>query len=158
MMINSIPTPMSLLGDGCAFCHDQEVTVNLVEILGFLSGFACTQCLVDRGKYCTTHDEMYQGFIDGTSACKKCITDFANENLVQAREFLCEVREKFPPSEVELVNELLEITRYLPELSEELLLSHWIATCAVRRGISFENVIITIRSEIGLSGILPSFF
>lgn len=151
-------TPMSLLGDGCAFCHDQDIAVNLVEIAGFLSGFACTKCLIEKGKYCATHNETHQGFIDGTSACRKCITDLANEKIDEAREFLREVRKKFPPSEVELVNDLLEIIRYLPEFSEELLFGHWIATLAMRRGISFENVVCYVRSEIELSGILPSFF
>ncbi len=157
-MMSQMQTPSSLLSDGCAFCHDQEVTLCYVEIVGFLSGFACKECLIEKGKYCTTHEEMYQGFVDGTSACRKCITDLARENIASAREFLSEVRQNFPASEVELVDEFLEITRFLPELSEELLFAHWIATLAVRRGISFENVIFYVRSEVEISGILPSIF
>jgi len=157
-MMNQMQTPASLLGDGCAFCHDQEVILILVEITGFLSGFACKECLIKKGKYCTTHEEMYQGFIDGTSACRKCITNLAKENIDSAREFLNEVRQDFPVEEVEIINEFLEITRFLPELSEELLFAHWIATLALRRGISFENVILYVRSEIEISGILPSLF
>ena len=53
---------------------------------GFLIIFACENCAKMSEVYCSTHKIIHQGFLDGSTACLKCI-----EEEVRGKEYYAEM-------------------------------------------------------------------
>lgn len=156
-MMNQPQTPSSLLRDGCGFCKKDVNPINLVELPGLLSGFACTSCLRERKKWCDTHRQIHLGYIDGTSACRGCIKKLVKKSVDLAREFLVDIRKKLPAEQVEILDESLEVLVSIG-MPEEEAFANWLASYALRTRRTMEELIEYMKREMMISMILPNFF
>lgn len=125
----------------------------LLSIPG-LPPFGCIGCLRQRGLWCEQHQRVFNGFVDGTSACFICIEEEVGRSEAVGAQFLPELESILPDDEREELNDWLTTSATITGQSRERCFVRTLASKALRTNTPLAAVVEMIRAR---SSIVPIF-
>ncbi len=120
----------------------------LKQANGSLITIACEKCAKASSAYCKTHDMQHVGFMDGTTACMKCIDEMVTAHTKNAETIMTRLLGRLSEEEVEELTESAEISAGITGSSEAVAIVRFISTKAVRTGTKFNEVFESVATGV----------
>ncbi len=114
---------------------------------GNLITIACKSCAEISTAFCTTHDQVHQGFMDGTTACPACIEEMVRSQIDQAMTISNRLVVSLPEHQLKQLEEAVETASYFTRVPFEVCVLRFIATKAMRTGRMLHDVFVQVIKE-----------
>ncbi len=132
----------------CEICGDSSVpTFVLLPIPqkdGRMDTIACEKCAEQSSVYCKKHRRPYLGFTDGSTACADCIEELITSREAQGVTIFHILEEKLPPTEFRRLLEWATHSAFVTGDSRSVCVLRAMATKALRRKITIEEVLMRV--------------
>jgi len=119
---------------------------------GNLNKMVCLDCAKNSPAYCKKHHAPHLGFMDGSTACARCIDELVKNKTPMAESIMNRIREDLPPKEFK---NLLEWADHPLVGPRETCVLRFLATKALRSHKTIEGVIQQIIAEQSVYSIIP---
>jgi len=141
----------------CELCGKDPNVVMLLPLHqpdGKLCIMVCEECGKASSAYCTDHETIHQGFMDGSTACIPCIEKLVSEHSHQAEEMYSALKRGLPELLWDVLDEVAEVSSDLTSSPKEISILRFLATKAKRSGEPVEDILAHVVSKRSIAIIL----
>jgi len=136
----------------CGKETNRLVILPLKSANGNLNKIVCLDCAKKSPAYCKKHQSPHLGFMDGSTACVKCIEALVESEMPTAESTLNFLKANLPPKEFENLLEWADQPLVGPQ---ETCVLRFLATKALRSNKTVSDVLWKIVADQSVYSIVP---
>ena len=129
----------------CEICGQADPRIMFILPLlranGNLNTMACEGCAKKSSAYCLKHDCQHTGFIDGSTACLRCIQELVESKKDEAPNIRDRLRQGLAPDQAEDLDDAAGLSAELNGSSESVAILRFLASKAMRTNQTVEDII-----------------
>jgi hypothetical protein len=125
----------------CGKHEPQHIMLLPVQNPGDSPGWlVCEECGRKSGAFCEKHNSIHQGFIDGTTACLRCIEEMVASRANDAEGIREKIWEFLSKPDRDVLDDAAEVAAEIMGCSESMAVLRFVASKALRTHQTVDDV------------------